>query len=339
MAIISVIVPVYNVEKYLPQCVDSVLSQTFSDFELILVDDGSPDKCGAICDEYARHDERVRVIHQKNGGLSAARNAGILAAQGRYITFVDSDDYIDADYCRYMYGMLSETNCDFAACALVRFRDGEPIVQSAAADPEVQPLSNLVYLDRQMSTGFSACGKLYRREVFASHMFRTGRLHEDILFCCDIARDLRNGVCCTDAALYLYRQNDTGIMANSKKRCSPDRVYAGAYLYDTVKELCPELAEKALAYAVKYPWSLVDGIYVDRAFRENKAFLDELRTFLRKHKGEITSCETLESIVRRRMVLFADSPVMYGVNAYGRLSRVYLYRLIGKDAYRGGHGI
>lgn len=96
--LISVIVPVYNVEKYLHKCVDSILAQTLKDFELILVDDGSPDNCGAICNEYAKKDERVSVIHKPNGGVSSARNAGIEAAQGEWLCFVDGDDWVDKDY-------------------------------------------------------------------------------------------------------------------------------------------------------------------------------------------------------------------------------------------------
>ncbi|MDT6814838.1 glycosyltransferase, partial [Enterococcus faecium] len=97
MCEISIIVPVYKVEKYLRKCVDSILAQTFTDFEVILVDDGSPDNSGKICDEYAEKDNRVRVIHKENGGLSSARNAGIDVARGKYLGFVDSDDYIDED--------------------------------------------------------------------------------------------------------------------------------------------------------------------------------------------------------------------------------------------------
>ncbi|MCB8516908.1 glycosyltransferase, partial [Enterococcus durans] len=97
MCEISIIVPIYNVEQYLRKCVDSILAQTFTDFEVILVDDGSPDNSGAICDEYAKLDSRVRVIHKENGGLSDARNAGIEIAKGKYLGFVDSDDFIDKD--------------------------------------------------------------------------------------------------------------------------------------------------------------------------------------------------------------------------------------------------
>ena len=111
---ISVIVPVYMVESYLHRCVDSILSQTFVDFELILVDDGSPDNCGAICDEYAAKDSRIRVIHQKNGGLSAARNAGLDVAREEYYAFVDGDDWIDPDMYENMYRAIQKGNADLA---------------------------------------------------------------------------------------------------------------------------------------------------------------------------------------------------------------------------------
>lgn len=99
----SIIVPVYKVEKYLERCVESIINQTFEDFELILIDDGSPDRCGAICDEYAAEDERIKVIHQKNQGVSVARNAGLDVATGDYICFVDSDDWIELDCLKTVY--------------------------------------------------------------------------------------------------------------------------------------------------------------------------------------------------------------------------------------------
>ena len=106
---ISVIVPIYRVEKYLPACIDSILYQTFTDFELILVDDGSPDRCPEICDEVARRDARVRVIHQANAGLSAARNAGIEIAHGEWLGFVDSDDYIAPQFYEKLYQTAQRT--------------------------------------------------------------------------------------------------------------------------------------------------------------------------------------------------------------------------------------
>ena len=125
---ISVIVPVYKVEQFLPACVQSILGQTFADFELILVDDGSPDGCGALCDAYAGQDGRVRVIHQKNGGLSAARNSGIAAATGEFLAFVDADDIVAPDYLEQLYCALRSSGADMALCAVEDVNeDGTPL--------------------------------------------------------------------------------------------------------------------------------------------------------------------------------------------------------------------
>ena len=114
---ISIIVPVYQVEKYLNECIDSILAQTFTDFELILVDDGSPDNCPALCDAAAKRNSRVRVIHKQNGGVSTARNAGLDAAQGNWIAFVDSDDTVEPEYLEKMHKAVLETGADFAICS------------------------------------------------------------------------------------------------------------------------------------------------------------------------------------------------------------------------------
>lgn len=117
---LSIIVPVYNVEPYLRRCVDSILNQTFSDFELILVDDGSPDSCGAICDDYAARDRRIKVIHKANGGVSYARNEGLDIAQGEYIGFVDSDDYIHPKMYEILVGVIEREQVDLVQCGYQR---------------------------------------------------------------------------------------------------------------------------------------------------------------------------------------------------------------------------
>jgi len=124
---ISIIVPVYNVEKYLHKCIDSVLAQTLTNFELILVDDGSQDKSGKICDEYFGEDDRIIVIHKKNGGVSSARNTGLDKATGHYICFIDSDDTVDNDYLAVMYRLAAESNADLVICGLKMFSNGKQV--------------------------------------------------------------------------------------------------------------------------------------------------------------------------------------------------------------------
>ena len=125
--LISVIVPCYNVEEYLPRCVESVLNQTYRNLEILLVDDGSPDRCGEICDEYAAVDSRVKVIHKENGGLSDARNVALNVMKGEYVTFVDSDDYVAADYVEYLYKLMEEYGVKLSVSRHQEFKDGASV--------------------------------------------------------------------------------------------------------------------------------------------------------------------------------------------------------------------
>lgn len=180
--VISVIVPVYKVEAELQRCIDSILAQTFRDLELILVEDGSPDNCPALCDAAARKDERVVVIHRENGGLSAARNTGLEAARGAYIGFVDGDDFIAPE----MYGTLLERmQADGAQAAVCDYRnvteDGRPLDgQDAPAFARDEVLSGAQAIDRIRKGHFTvAWNRLCRRELFRTVRFPVGRLHED----------------------------------------------------------------------------------------------------------------------------------------------------------------
>ena len=125
--LISVIVPCYNVEEYLPKCVESVLNQTYRNLEILLVDDGSPDRCGEICDGYATVDSRVKVIHKENGGLSDARNVALDVMKGEYVTFVDSDDYVAEDYVEYLYKLIEENGVKLSVSCYQEFKDGASV--------------------------------------------------------------------------------------------------------------------------------------------------------------------------------------------------------------------
>lgn len=340
MAEISVIVPVYNVEQFIRTCIESILDQTFIDIEVIIVDDGSPDNSGRICDEYMEKDKRVRVIHQENIGLSGARNRGIKAAKGRYICFVDSDDYIIPEFCEIMYKMLETSKCDFCACRYQKFQYDEELLCREKLNVEEYSISNYEYLNKQITFGFSACAKLYRREIFNTNKFCNGKIHEDIIWSADLAKSLHNGVCCTESKLYYYRQNDAGIMAASSVKCSPDRVYAGNYLLDIVKQSFPDMIPQAFKYGIMFPWSYVDGIFVHRTFNENRLFLKEMQNVLRHNRNLLKNNRVNESkINRHRMIVFSYSLILYGCNAYVRLFRLYFYKIIQKDAYKSGHGI
>ena len=181
MALVSVIVPVYKVEAYLCRCVDSILEQTFEDLELILVDDGSPDRSGTICDEYVRQDSRVHVIHQKNGGLSAARNAALdwLAdnSDSQWVTFVDSDDWIHPQMLETLLRHAQSGQIKVAVCGYQETaewnREFEP------ADPEGILWNPEDYFLEHNTNAVIACAKLYHRSCFSDLRYPVGRIHED----------------------------------------------------------------------------------------------------------------------------------------------------------------
>ena len=183
---ISIIVPVYKVEKYLDTCVRSILAQTFTDFELILVDDGSPDGCGALCDAYAKEDPRVSVIHKKNGGLSSARNAGIEAAGGKYIGFVDSDDYIAPDMYGFLYENIKKEQADLSMCGLFDVYAGRKPKRLPEYYAVVGPEEAVEMVLKAEIVSVTAVNKLYKKEIFCRTRFKEGRQAEDAFAAVDI---------------------------------------------------------------------------------------------------------------------------------------------------------
>lgn len=206
---ISVIVPVYNVEKYLNECVDSILAQTFTDFELILVDDGSRDNSGAICDEYASKDERISVIHQENQGQAASRNTAVAIAKGEWIHFVDSDDLIHPQMLEILYSAVDE-NIQISACDLYKdFVYPEDFCSEKKCEfQKYQVNENLLLRFMQSEEHFYwiVCAKLIKKEIIEKHPFTSGRIYEDSAVAFKWINESKF-VNITDEQLYFYRVN------------------------------------------------------------------------------------------------------------------------------------
>ena len=182
MPLVSVIVPVYKVEKYLNKCVESLVGQTLQDIEIILIDDGSPDNCPKICDDWAKKDSRIKVIHQKNGGLASARNTGIKNATSEYISFVDSDDYLDLSFIEKLYLLIIKNSADISICNFARvYENGEAIHLPQCEIKDGTFTGRQICLDfRKVSTTYiSACSKIYKKELFNEVSFPIGKINED----------------------------------------------------------------------------------------------------------------------------------------------------------------
>lgn len=178
--IISIIVPIYKVEDYLRKCIDSILTQTFTNFELILVNDGSPDNCGSICDDYAKIDNRIKVIHKSNGGLSSARNAGLDIANGKYIGFVDSDDWLEKDMYATLFEYIKRYDADISVCG--RYRVGENIFKEINNDGNIIVYNRENAMRELLSDNIksSAWDKLYKVELFKGIRYPENKFYEDI---------------------------------------------------------------------------------------------------------------------------------------------------------------
>lgn len=250
---ISVIVPIYKVEQYLRRCVDSLLRQSYRNFELILVDDGSPDGCGGICDAYAGKDSRVRVIHKENGGLSDARNAGLQIARGKYIAFVDSDDWVAPDYLEKLLNGLTETGADICECSILR--TGEEKMQTVPTENTPPKVYDTVEALRQLiQDGVFhqyVWNKLYRRQTLEGIFFPEGKTNEDEFWTYQVF-GRANAVARIEAPLYYYFQRPGSIMGAGYSLRRLDALEAKLARQGYIMEKFPELATLAKVNLIQF---------------------------------------------------------------------------------------
>ena len=213
---VSIIVPIYNVEKYLCRCLDSILDQTFTDYELILVDDGSTDSSGELAEGFGSRDSRISIYHKKNGGLSDARNYGIERAGGEYLCFIDSDDWVEKNYLGELVRLIEEYEADIAICGFKRNSGDEDIIQPQ--DPAVISESGTEAIDNLYGSHYTeyvvAWNKLYKKEIFDGIRYTEGMIHEDEAICGEVYCRARK-VVRTDKVLYNYRSNNSSSIMTS----------------------------------------------------------------------------------------------------------------------------
>lgn len=243
MCTISIIVPVYKVEKYLKKCVDSIIAQTFTDIEIILVDDGSPDDSGKICDEYAVQDKRIKVIHKENGGLSSARNAGIEMAKGKYLGFIDSDDYIAEDMFEILYDQLLDYDADIATIGMIDVYENKETKVNNLKLVEVLDQKDAIKAVLDSTDVYAyAVNKLYKKELFDTVRYPIGKIVEDAFIIMDLLLQCDRIVTNTEQKYYYYRRNDsiTGLSFSTKNF---DVIEAWEKNGELVKNAYPELSD------------------------------------------------------------------------------------------------
>ena len=220
LPLISIIVPVYNAERFLRRCIESIVNQTYTKLEILLIDDGSNDSSGKLCDEWAEKDHRIKVIHSENGGASCARNIGLSRASGELIGFVDSDDYISADMYEYLYALLKSYDADIAACAFTRnsYELSRKKKENITCCEKKDIMKVFFRIDGQPSN-YSIWNKLYRRSVVENIRFREGIITEDVAFSYEALKKA-NLVVLSNLEKYVYYKNSKGV--TQSRLCKKD---------------------------------------------------------------------------------------------------------------------
>ncbi len=281
MPAISVIVPVYKVEPYIHKCVDSILGQTFSDIQVILVDDGSPDTCGDICEEYAKKDERVQVVHKENGGLSDARNAGIPYAKGEYVIFLDSDDYVEKDMLEYLYTNIKKAGADMATCGIYEvYKD-----RIEAQEEEEDFVCSGEEAFRCILRGHTIRGEIWNKLILKSCMedlrFPKGRLYEDIYYTVDLMQRVKT-VAVGTKPKYYYLHREDSITGRAYRPQLFDIIDGYTKNYRVVKKAFPALEKEAQCLWIWSRFIVLDKMLMEDDFRTLEGY-KELKRFIRRH--------------------------------------------------------
>lgn len=282
---ISIIVPIYKVEKYLKRCVDSLLNQTYHNIEIILVDDGSPDMCGKICDEYAKFDERVVVIHKLNGGLSDARNMALEIVKGDFVMFVDSDDWINEQTCEIVLDNAIRHNADLVVFGVENVYDDGNVKRFPPMKPgkisNSEAIKSLMFNILQFGIFNYACNKLYSKCLFDKIRFAKGRLAEDQGVTYKLFHEAKSIFVCEDT-LYYYFQRSGSI---SKNRFEPQQIVDRTSLWferlEFVRENYPELEDYQLA-------QILGDVYISliklKGSKTHTNFIKDITEFTNKYR-------------------------------------------------------
>ena len=285
---ISIIVPVYNVEAYLEKCVESILKQTYTNLEILLVNDGSTDKSGELCDKLALRDHRIRVIHKENGGLSDARNRGIDEASSNLIGFIDSDDYIDEDMYETLYRQMVASKADLSMCGHYDVYHQIPEKQVAEIKTwELMPEEAIKMVMEAKILSVTAVNKLYKKALFEQLRFRIGKIAEDAFIMVDLIHQCSK-VVATNEKKYYYFHRENSITTQKFSLKFLNVIEAYEQNAKIIKENYPGLADTA---TMRLNWAyfyVLDRLLVDVDFKD-RVLEDRLIAYLKKNTKNILS--------------------------------------------------
>ena len=308
--LISIIVPVHNVEAFLDECIRSMVEQTYRNIEIVLVDDGSTDNSPAICDAWAEKDSRIVVIHQPGSGVSVARNKGIEVSKGDYLYFVDSDDYIRADLCRRAMEAIQDNQADVVAFGTTRVTEAGEVYETIPGQDAVMDKEAALMALSQHKLINSCWSKVYKREIWQELRFPEGRLFEDVATAYKVLLQA-DRVCCIPDALYCYRKREGSIVAAVSARSLRDLFLMLKQMYDDLLPIYPVMAENMFNEVVRSAKAYADHAIDYKG--EQHEILDQVTAFLQENKTQILeTCGT-------ELKLYYHCPGLYRI--YRRVRR------------------
>ena len=306
---ISVIVPIYKVEKYLRRCIDSIINQTFKNIEIILVNDGSPDNCPKICEEYKNKDNRIIIINQENQGLSAARNSGIRIARGQYLVFIDSDDYIEEDMIEYLYEGIVKYDVDISCCGYVAVYDNgikEKItVPSEDTIYKKEEALNILLLNGYIDV--VAWNKLYKKELFNNILYPTGKLYEDMLTTYKLI-SVSDKILLRPKEKYFYCKRNDSIGGNQFSNKTLELLKACDEVYNYVAK---EYKTTPILEIARVQWYVVVWNKMILSNEFDKNLLSKIRKMIYKNIFNIVFSKELNNVRKFQLLLLFLNKCVY----------------------------
>ncbi|MEH7336889.1 glycosyltransferase [Neobacillus drentensis] len=307
---ISIIVPVYKVEQYIHKCINSILTQSFTDFELILVNDGSPDNCGVICEEYAKTDRRIKVIHKENGGLASARNAGLDIAKGDFVGFVDSDDWVESDMYELLYNLCIEHEGDVACCTSMIHYSHKTLITGK---------HQLIFHNRNEAMKAMLEGELYdevvwtkliKRNLIGDIRFPVGMTYEDTAFTYKIIHKCKK-LCSIGEPKYHYLKRDNSMMDNAIKNIKIDAILIYDEMFCFINQNYQELSGLVTLKLANSALVILNLIASSGRFKENEQKYFKVTNILNKYFSRTIKLDEYPKNVKILLIAIKIYPLLY----------------------------
>lgn len=318
---ISVIVPIYGVEDYLPKCLESIIHQTYGDLEIILIDDGSQDNCPSICEEYSLKDNRIIVVHKENGGLSSARNAGLDIATGEYVSFVDGDDWLEPRMLESLHNAVVKYKAEIVTCGINRITDSK-VIPTCDNTGSVRQLSKKDYLELitlpEENVRFEVWNKLFLRSIIGDIRFKVGQIYEDIFFEREVSKNIKRAIQINES-LYNYVENRLGATNSTFKMA---RLGVFGELQDLSDDLDGYGYSLAKRRVYMFAMDMAQQFYIALNFKELRDGRKEQARRMIKHSFD--SFYHMETNLSIKYKLFYFSPALYFL--VWRVRNILLYK-------------